>query len=61
MRTKHGRHNSHAGVLLILVGSADAKVVDGVQAKRVQPGRDVALGSHSGEKLSISIKAVTSC
>lgn len=45
--TQHGRHHGHTWVLLILVGSANAKVVDGVQAKRVQPGRDVALRSHN--------------
>jgi len=32
----------------MLVGPADAKVVDGVQSERIKPGRDVALGSHGG-------------
>lgn len=32
----------------MLVGPADAKVVDGVQSERIEPGRDVALGSHGG-------------
>lgn len=30
----------------MLVGATDAKVVDGVQPERVEPGRDVALASH---------------
>lgn len=43
---QHRRHHGHAWVLLILIRSAHAQVVDGVQAERVEPGRDVALGSH---------------
>lgn len=34
-------------------------MVDGVQAKRVQPGRDVALGSHGGGRESRSTEEVT--
>lgn len=30
----------------MLVGTTDAKVVDGVQPERVEPGRDAALASH---------------
>ena len=43
---QHRRHDGHAWVLLVLIRSAHAQVVDGVQAERIEPGRDVALGSH---------------
>lgn len=59
-RTQHSRHNSHARVLLMLVWPADAQVIDGVETERVQPGRDIALGSHGGRTADVTVLQQTS-
>lgn len=48
--TQHRGHDGHARVLLVLVGSTDTQVVDGVQPDGVEAGGNV-LGRHVEGKL----------
>ena len=47
--TEHGGHDSHAGVRLVLVRTADTEVVDAVETQRVEASGHGTFRRHGGQ------------